>query len=143
MKPRLARPIICVVTRARGARGTSERTVLLERLERAAAAGATMVQVRERQFGDRDLAEFVQDVIAVARPAGALVTVNDRTDVAQHAPRAVARAPDAVLDAVHAAAGDRLAHGAHHARTILGLDDREHRGERQVVGVVVGQAEDA
>lgn len=82
MKPRLARPIICVVTRARGARGTPERTVLLERLERAAAAGATMVQVRERQFGDRDLAEFVQDVIAVARPAGALVTVNDRTDVA-------------------------------------------------------------
>jgi thiamine-phosphate pyrophosphorylase len=82
MSPRLERPVICVVTRARGGKGTPERAALLDRLERAVAAGATMVQIRERQLGDRDLADFAREVVSVARPKGALVTVNDRTDVA-------------------------------------------------------------
>jgi thiamine-phosphate pyrophosphorylase len=81
MRPRLERPVICVVTRARGGTGTAERIALLDRLQAAVAAGATMVQVRERQFGDRDLAGFVRDLVGVAGPA-ALVTVNDRIDIA-------------------------------------------------------------
>ncbi len=82
MSTPMERPIVCVVTRARGGRGTPERVGLLERLRSAAAAGATMIQIRERQFGDRDLAEFVRDVVDVAREAGTLVTVSDRTDIA-------------------------------------------------------------
>lgn len=82
MNARIERPIVCVVTRARGAAGTPERMSLLERLRSAATAGATIIQIRERQFGDRDLADFVRDVVDAARPAGALVTVNDRTDIA-------------------------------------------------------------
>ena len=82
MSHRLKRPIICIVTRARGGAGTSERIALLDRLRTAAEAGATMVQIRERLFGDRDLADFVRDVVGAVRPAGALVTVNERTDIA-------------------------------------------------------------
>jgi thiamine-phosphate diphosphorylase len=75
-------PAICVVTRARGTVLSRERTTLLGRLGAAARAGATMVQVRERQFDDRQLLEFVAQVIAAARPPGAVIMVNDRTDVA-------------------------------------------------------------
>ena len=41
-----------------------------------------MVQVRERQFDDRQLLEFLEQVIAAVRPAGGLIMVNDRTDLA-------------------------------------------------------------
>jgi thiamine-phosphate diphosphorylase len=75
-------PAICVVTRARGTADSVERGALLDRLAAAAAAGATMVQVRERQFDDRQLLEFLRQVISAVRPAGTLVLVNDRTDVA-------------------------------------------------------------
>jgi thiamine-phosphate pyrophosphorylase len=75
-------PIICVVTRGRGASGSDERRRLIERLSAAAQAGATMVQIRERLFDDRELMSFVQDVRDAVRPAGARVIVNERTDVA-------------------------------------------------------------
>lgn len=75
-------PAICIVTRVRGREGSAERAALLDRLERAARAGATMVQVRERQVDDRDLAGFVARLVDRVRPAGARVTVNDRTDIA-------------------------------------------------------------
>ena len=79
---RILRPAICVVTRGRGDEGSDERSLLLRRLSAAAAAGATMVQVRERQFDDRRLLEFVRQVIVAVRPAGTAVLVNDRTDIA-------------------------------------------------------------
>jgi thiamine-phosphate pyrophosphorylase len=41
-----------------------------------------MVQIRERQFDDRQLMAFVQEVVAAVRPAGTRVLVNERTDVA-------------------------------------------------------------
>lgn len=78
----IRRPVICVVTRARGAAGSGERQALLARLADAAAAGATMVQVRERQFDDRTLVRFVAEVIEAVRPSGTLVLVNERTDLA-------------------------------------------------------------
>jgi thiamine-phosphate pyrophosphorylase len=75
-------PGLCIVTRARGRDGSVERAALLDRLAEAAEAGATMVQVRERQFDDRDLLTFLQQLIARVRPLGTQVTVNDRTDLA-------------------------------------------------------------
>ena len=41
-----------------------------------------MVQVRERHFDDRELLEFVRQVVGAVRPAGTQVLLNDRTDVA-------------------------------------------------------------
>jgi thiamine-phosphate pyrophosphorylase len=73
---------ICIVTRGRGAPGSEERVRLLGRLAAAAHAGADMVQIRERQFDDRSLLRFAQEVIEAVRPAGARVLVNDRLDIA-------------------------------------------------------------
>lgn len=77
-----APPVVCVVTRGRGAAGSEERLRLIDRLTAAVRGGANMVQVRERQFDDRALLAFVQEVIAAVRPAGARVLVNERTDIA-------------------------------------------------------------
>lgn len=78
----MPQPAVCVITRGRGRHGSHERRALIDRLAGAAAAGATMVQVRERQFDDRVLLAFVREVIETVRSAGTLVLVNDRTDVA-------------------------------------------------------------
>ncbi len=75
-------PVICIVTCGRGAPGSAERHRLIARLGIAARAGANMVQIRERQFDDRLLTAFVQEVTSAVRPAKARVIVNDRTDVA-------------------------------------------------------------
>lgn len=48
----------------------------------AIAGGADCVQVREKDFDGGNLAAHVREVIAVARPAGATIIVNDRADVA-------------------------------------------------------------
>jgi len=78
----LGSPIICIVTRGRGAPGSDERRRLTDRLAAAVRGGANMIQVRERQLDDRLLMQFVQDVAATVRPEGAHVIVNDRIDVA-------------------------------------------------------------
>jgi thiamine-phosphate pyrophosphorylase len=78
----LRRPAICVITRARGAAGSAEREALVVRLAAAAEAGATIIQVRERQLDDRELLRFVREVADAVRPFGSLVIVNERTDVA-------------------------------------------------------------
>lgn len=78
----LAVPAICVITRARGAAGSRERSALLERLHAAAGAGATMIQVRERLLDDRSLAEFVRSLVTLTRAMGCQVLVNDRPDIA-------------------------------------------------------------
>nr|MBA2305303.1 thiamine phosphate synthase [Acidobacteriota bacterium] len=75
-------PAICVVTRARGGANSPERAALLQRLEAAARAGASMVQVRERQLDDRQLIAFVGEVIDAVARSGAAVIVNERTDLA-------------------------------------------------------------
>jgi thiamine-phosphate pyrophosphorylase len=76
------RPAICVITRGRGTTNSRERGALLARLESAAAAGATMIQIRERQFGDRELLDFARDIVEAVRPHGSIVTLNERTDIA-------------------------------------------------------------
>jgi thiamine-phosphate pyrophosphorylase len=78
----LARPVVCVVTRARGAAGSPERAGLVDRLTRAAAAGATLIQVRERLLDDRSLVAFVRELVAATRGTACRVLVNDRLDIA-------------------------------------------------------------
>ena len=58
--------------------------------------GATCLQVREPEMDARSLLERVREVIALARPRGVSVIVNDRTDIAM--------AADA--DGVHLGTGD-------------------------------------
>jgi thiamine-phosphate diphosphorylase len=41
-----------------------------------------MIQIRERQFDDRSLLAFAEEVIEAVRPAGARVLLNDRLDIA-------------------------------------------------------------
>ncbi len=75
------RPILYFVTdRAR----LSTRSVesLLERVEIAVRAGIHVVQIRERDLSDRALASLVRGAVAIARPSGVAVLVNDRVDVA-------------------------------------------------------------
>lgn len=70
------------MTRVRGTASSPERRTLIGRLSIAAAAGATMIQVRDRQVDDRTLLEFTGQLMAAVRPSGALVIVNERTDLA-------------------------------------------------------------
>jgi thiamine-phosphate pyrophosphorylase len=53
-----------------------------EALAAALAGGADCIQVREKEMEGGALADRVREVIALARPAGAAVVVNDRADVA-------------------------------------------------------------
>ncbi|MFN6202230.1 MAG: thiamine phosphate synthase [Acidobacteriota bacterium] len=54
----------------------------LEVIERASRAGCQLIQIREKDLGARELTDFTRAAIAVARPGGARVLVNDRLDVA-------------------------------------------------------------
>jgi thiamine-phosphate pyrophosphorylase len=49
----------------------------------AAAGGATMFQLREKQRGDRELLELARDVRRWTQKANALFIVNDRPDIAR------------------------------------------------------------
>lgn len=48
----------------------------------AAQAGCQLIQIREKDLSPRALSAFTRQAIAVARPHGARVLVNDRLDVA-------------------------------------------------------------
>jgi len=75
------KPMICIVTRARGAAGSRERIALVSRLAAAADAGATMIQVRERHLDDRALLAFVRELLDATRATACAVSVNDRLDI--------------------------------------------------------------
>lgn len=64
--------------------------------------GAAWVQVREKDLGGRALVTLVRAAIAVARPRGARVVVNDRLDVALAAGADGVHLPEDGLD-IHAA----------------------------------------
>lgn len=75
-------PAICVVTRIRGEHGSSERMRLVDRLADAAAAGADLIQVRERLLSDREMVAFTRTLLDRVAGTAVRVLVNDRTDVA-------------------------------------------------------------
>jgi thiamine-phosphate pyrophosphorylase len=54
----------------------------LELLAAAARLGATHIQIREKDLSAQQLAEYTRQAIAVARPHGTRILVNDRADVA-------------------------------------------------------------
>jgi thiamine-phosphate diphosphorylase len=74
-------PLICVVTRARGVRGSQEQLTLLRRLSSAVEAGASMIQVRERHMDDRSLLDFVRKLMSLTSGTSCSVLVNDRADI--------------------------------------------------------------
>jgi thiamine-phosphate pyrophosphorylase len=75
-------PIVCVITRARGVRGSPERAALVSRMAAAAAAGASMIQIRERQLDDRTCVDFARELIDATTETSCLITLNDRPDIA-------------------------------------------------------------
>ncbi len=54
----------------------------IELIAQAVQAGCQLIQIREKDLSARKLIEFVTAAIAIARPSGARVLVNDRIDVA-------------------------------------------------------------
>ena len=71
-------PSLYLVTDAGLARGRP----LVEIVRAAIAGGVTMVQYRDKALGTRALIEAAQALLAVARPAGVPLIINDRVDVA-------------------------------------------------------------
>jgi thiamine-phosphate pyrophosphorylase len=55
---------------------------LHDSIRHAAAAGASWIQIREKDLDARSLVEFARFAVAETRAAGARVLVNDRLDVA-------------------------------------------------------------
>ena len=84
-----------------------------EQVERLAAGGATLIQLREKAASPREFYEAALDAIKVARRAGVQIIINDRVDIAM--------AVDA--DGVHLGQGDIP---PDHARRLL--------GENRIVG---------
>lgn len=54
----------------------------VEQVERLARGGATLIQIRDKRAPARDLYEITVAALAIARPLGARIVVNDRVDVA-------------------------------------------------------------
>ncbi len=77
-------------------------------------AGAAVVQLREKELDDRALLELCDRLIAVTRPRGCPLLVNDRVDVALCAGADGVHLPEAGLDVATARrlGGDRFVIGA-------------------------------
>jgi thiamine-phosphate pyrophosphorylase len=81
------RPLLYLITDRKASLRTQQSTaneteLQLEVIQHAVHAGCRLIQVRERDLSSLDLYDFVLRVLEVARPADALVLVNDRTDIA-------------------------------------------------------------
>ena len=78
------RPVTMLVTdrRLAGGEGPAALDRLIEIVERAAAAGVSLVQVRERGLDDRSLLSLVQRILRAASGTATRVVVNDRIDIA-------------------------------------------------------------
>jgi thiamine-phosphate pyrophosphorylase len=77
----LPRPITCLVTDRSRLPEPRERA-LVRLIRAAAAAGVTIIQLRERDMDDRTLLSLTAAAIEAVQGTDALVLVNERTDVA-------------------------------------------------------------
>lgn len=68
------------ITDRRALNGSSE--ALLKATAKAVDCGVDRIQIREKDLPARDLLTLTQQVIALARPRGTQVLVNERTDIA-------------------------------------------------------------
>ena len=77
------KPLLCYVTDRRGLADAPELAgkLQLEKIAQAANAGVDWIQLREKDFSGRALAEFTARALALAGSRSA-VLVNDRVDVA-------------------------------------------------------------
>jgi len=83
------KPIFCYVTDRRALEAASissgslpdHAISLRDSIRRAAAAGASWIQIREKDLDARSLVELARFAVAETRAAGARVLVNDRLDV--------------------------------------------------------------
>ncbi len=71
-------PVLCLVTDRAACLGRPLETVVTE----AVAAGASLVQLREKDLSARELLHLGRRLLAPVRASGALLVVNDRLDVA-------------------------------------------------------------
>jgi thiamine-phosphate pyrophosphorylase len=78
------RPVLCLVS-DRSRLPASSVPALIDHLRAAVRAGIDLVQIRERDLADAALVDLVRQAIALARPEGVSVVVNDRLDVAMAA----------------------------------------------------------
>jgi thiamine-phosphate pyrophosphorylase len=90
-KPPVSKPILCYVTDRRGLAAPPQKDLLdplLEKIERAAAAGVDWIQLRERDLSGEKSASLTGEALRrVANQAGPTkdrtrILVNDRLDVA-------------------------------------------------------------
>ena len=79
MSPSLPRPLICLVTAGVGGAASGD---LVSLAAQAAAAGVSLVQIRERQLADAALLSLTRKVVDVVSGVRTAVLVNDRVDVA-------------------------------------------------------------
>ena len=85
--PKLPRPILCYVTDRRSlplATSADAHDLLFDSVERAAAAGADWIQLREKDYSGQEWEQLVRESVRrVARgKAATRIFVNDRLDVA-------------------------------------------------------------
>jgi thiamine-phosphate diphosphorylase len=76
------RPLLMMVTDLGRLESSGDAAALVRGCGRAARAGATMIQVRERSLDDRTLFDLTVAIVRETAAAGARVVVNDRLDVA-------------------------------------------------------------
>lgn len=53
-----------------------------EQVEKLIQGGATLIQLREKNLSPRDFCESAATAIAIARPCGVRIIINDRVDIA-------------------------------------------------------------
>jgi thiamine-phosphate pyrophosphorylase len=75
----ISRPWLYLITNRRA---LSSSLIQLQIISEAAQAGCQLIQIREKDLDAQGLYEFTSVVIAMARPFGAKILVNDRVDVA-------------------------------------------------------------
>jgi thiamine-phosphate pyrophosphorylase len=78
------RPVICMITDGRLAAGR-DGAALVEKVRSAARAGVHLIQLRERNLDDRELAALAGACVSAVRGTRARIVVNDRVDVARAA----------------------------------------------------------
>ena len=75
------RPVICMITDGRLAAGRGG-AALVAMVRSAARAGVHLIQLRERDLDDRELAILARECVNAVRGTRARIVVNDRLDVA-------------------------------------------------------------
>lgn len=99
---RLGRPpYICLVTEGKSDPHNfeHERQRILDTLRDAVMDGVNVIQIREKSLPARLLFELASAAVAICRPAGAIVLVNDRADVALAAGADGVHLPEASIPA--------------------------------------------